>query len=103
MVGMDPASNEPALVAVAGCLFEVSLPERDGASWTLAEPRAGEATLLGESVRGGRRHFRFRAEAQAALAGKVSLRFRTENAVRGMSIRMVEVLVAPEQAPGDGA
>jgi len=97
---MDPESNEPALVAVAGCLFEVSLPERDGASWTLAEPGVGEATLLGESVRGDRRHFRFRAEAGAAVAGKVSLRFRTESAMRGMSLRVVEVPVAPELAPG---
>jgi hypothetical protein len=97
---MDEDSNEPALVAVAGCLFEVSLPERDGASWALEDPRPEEATLLGESVRGRRRHFRFRAEAGAATAGSVSLRFRTETAKRGMSIRVVEVPVAPEQAPG---
>jgi hypothetical protein len=51
-------------------------------------------------VRGRRRHFRFRAEAGAATAGSVSLRFRTETAKRGMSIRVVEVPVAPEQAPG---
>ena len=97
---MDEDSNEPALVAVAGCLFEVSLPERDGASWALADPQPEEVTLLGESVRGHRRHFRFRAEAGAAVAGRVALRFRTETATRGMSIRVVEVLVAPEQAPG---
>ena len=97
---MDEDSNEPALVVVAGCLFEVSLPERDGA-WALADPQPEEATLLGESVRGRRRHFRFRAEAAAADAGSVSLRFRTETAKRGMSIRVVEVLVAPEQAPDD--
>jgi hypothetical protein len=100
---MDPGPNEPALVAVAGCLFEVSLPEGDGASWSLAEPQVGQATLLGESVRGDRRHFRFRAEAEAAVAGRVSLRFRTESAKRGMSIRVVEVPVAPEKAPQDGA
>lgn len=97
---MDQESNEPALVAVAGCLFEVSLPESDGVTWALAEPQAEEATLLGESVRGDRRHFRFRAEAGAAVAGSVSLRFRTESAKRGMSLRVVEVPVAPEQAPG---
>lgn len=101
MTRMDPASNEPALLVVAGCLFEVSLPECDGVSWTLAEPGGEEATLLGETVRGDRRHFRFRAEAGAAVAGRVALRFRTESAQRGMSIRMVEVPVAPEQAPGD--
>lgn len=98
---MDENSNEPALVAVAGCLFEVSLPERDGASWALADPQPGQATLLGQSVRGLRRHFRFRAEAGAAAAGSVSLRFRTQTAKRGMSIRLVEVPVAPEQAPGE--
>lgn len=97
---MDEDSNEPALVAVAGCLFEVSLPERDGGSWALADPQPEEATLLGESVRGKRRHFRFRAEEGAAAAGSVALRFRTETAKRGMSIRVVEVPVAPEQAPG---
>ncbi len=48
MAGMDEDSNEPALVAVAGCLFEVSLPERDGASWALADPQPEDATLLGE-------------------------------------------------------
>ena len=69
-------------------------------SWALADPHPEEATLLGESVRGHRRHFRFRAEAGAAAAGRVALRFRTETATRGMSIRVVEVLVAPEQAPG---
>jgi hypothetical protein len=100
---MDPESKEPALVAVAGCLFEVSLPERQGVSWSLAEPQAGGATLLSESVRGDRRHFRFRAEAEAAVAGGVSLRFRTESAERGISIRVVEVPVAPEQAPRDGS
>jgi|SRR5688572_26274763 hypothetical protein len=98
---MDEDSNEPALIVVAGCLFEVSLPERDGTSWALADPQSEEATLVGESVRGRRRHFRFRAEAAAAVAGSVSLRFRTESATRGMSLRVVEVLVAPEQAPGD--
>lgn len=98
---MDEDSNEPALVVVAGCLFEVSLPERDGASWALADPQPEEVTLLGESLRGRRRHFRFRAEAEAAAAGRVALRFRTETATRGMSIRVVEVLVAPERAPGE--
>ena len=95
---MDEDSKEPLLTAVAGCLFEVSLPERDGASWALAEP-APEVTLVGESVRGARRHFRFRAEAEAAAAGHVSIRFRSETAARGMSLRVVEVPVAPEDEP----
>ncbi|HWI04500.1 MAG TPA: hypothetical protein VNT52_11875 [Acidimicrobiales bacterium] len=92
---MEDDSNDPLLTAVAGCLFEVSLPERDGASWSLAEP-APEATLVSESLRGARRHFRFRAEEAAAVAGSVSLRFRSETAQRGMSLRLVEVPVAPE-------
>jgi hypothetical protein len=98
---VDDERNKPAVVAVAGCLFEVSLPERDGAPWTLTAPRPEEATLVGESVRGDRRHFRLRAEAGAAVAGRVALRFRTETAERGMSIRVVEVPVAPERASGD--
>lgn len=95
---MDEDSNEPLLTAVAGCLFEVSLPEREGASWSLAEPAAG-ATMVGESVRGRRRYFRFRAEAEAAVAGAVALRFRSETPKRGMSLRVVEVPVAPEHEP----
>ena len=98
---MDQDPGEPVVIAVAGCLFEVSLPERDGMSWTPVAPEPEEATLVGESVRGNRRHFRFRAEARAAVAGKVSLRFRTESAERGMSMRVVEVQVAPEVASAD--
>lgn len=95
---MDEDSNDPLLIAVAGCLFEVSLPEREGGSWSLEEGVPG-ATLLGESVRGHRRHFRFRAEAEAAGAGGVALRFRSETPERGMSLRVVEVPVAPEHEP----
>ena len=98
---MDGDVNEPAVIAVAGCLFEVSLPERDGTSWALVAPQPEEATLVGESVRGDRRHFRLRAEARAGVAGRVSLRFRSESAERGMSMRIVEVPVAPEQASVD--
>ena len=98
---MDQDSGEPVVIAVAGCLFEVSLPERDGMSWTPVEPEPEEATLIGESVRGDRRHFRFRAEARAAVTGSVTLRFRTETAARGMSMRVVEVPVAPEEASAD--
>lgn len=98
---MGQDSNEPVVIAVAGCLFEVSLPERDGMSWTLVEPEPDEATAVGEAVRGDRRHFRVRAEAKAAVAGRVSLRFRTESVERGMSMRVVEVPVAPEHPSGD--
>jgi hypothetical protein len=98
MARMDEDSNDPHVIAVAGCLFEVSLPEHEGGSWALAEP-APEVTLISESVRGRRRHFRFRAEAEAAAAGRVSLRFRSESAARGMSLRVVEVPVAAEHEP----
>lgn len=96
---MDDDADGPVLTAVAGCLFEVSLPEHDGASWGLAE-EPSEATLLSESVRDGRRHFRFRVEAPAAVAGEVALRFRGETAERGTAIRAVVVPVAPEHEPG---
>ncbi|MGI8809736.1 MAG: hypothetical protein ACR2KK_18230 [Acidimicrobiales bacterium] len=86
------------LWAVAGCLFEVSLPERPGASWQWADPPPG-VTLLGESVRGDQRHFRFRAEVEGARAGKVSLRFRGRTAERAVVLRSVLVHVAPEQDP----
>lgn len=92
---MEAQPNEPVLVAVAGCLFEVSMPEREDVSWALAEPQV-EATLVAESVRDDRRHFRFRAEAEAAVAGQVALRFRRETVERGTTIRVVVVPVAPE-------
>ena len=94
---------EPVMWAVAGCLFEVSLPERAGAAWHWADPPPG-VTLLGESVRGDQRHFRFRAEAE----GQVSLRFRGQTTERAVVLRSVLVHVAPEvvdpavgAAPGD--
>jgi len=87
---------EPRLWAVAGCLFEVSLPEGEGASWRWADPPIG-VTLLGESVRGDQRHFRFRAEAE----GEVSLRFRGQSAERAVIMRSVAVRVAPEQDPAE--
>lgn len=96
-------ANEPEVHVVAGCLFEVSLPERDGGSWRWAGGQ-DEVTLLGESVRGDRRHFRFRAEAEAAAtdAGGVTLRFRTETEQRGVTTRMVAVAVVAEDVPGEG-
>ncbi len=87
---------EPELWAVAGCLFEVALPERAGASWHWADPPPG-VTLLGESVRGDQRHFRFRAEEEGAELGKVSLRFRCRTAERAVVLRSVVVHVAPEK------
>jgi hypothetical protein len=96
----DVRSDVEAVVwAVAGCLFEVSMPERDGASWQLASPPPG-VTLLSESVRGTERHFRFRAEAEGAEAGEVALRFRSLTKERGRVLRMVVVRVAPEVDPG---
>ncbi len=86
------------LWAVAGCLFEVSLPERAGASWHGDDPPPG-VTLLGESVRGDQRHFRFRAEADSAAAGEVTLRFRGRTAVGAVVLRSVTVGVAPEKEP----
>lgn len=92
---MDREAVEPVLWAVAGCLFEVSLVERAGATWHWADPLSG-VTLLGESVRGDQRHFRFRAEAE----GEVALRFRGRTAERGVVLRSVLVHVAPEQVAG---
>jgi hypothetical protein len=86
---------DPVVWAVAGCLFEVSVPEVGGTSWTWVNPRA-EVTLVGESVRADGHHFRFRAEADAAVAGAVELRFRSHNAVRAVVMRVVVVHVAPE-------
>lgn len=90
---------EPVLWAVAGCLFEVSLPEQAGASWHWADPPPG-VTLLGEWVRGDQRHFRFRVEAEGAALGQVSLRFRGKTTERAVLLRSVAVHVAPEEEPG---
>ena len=83
---------------VGGCLVVVSWPERAGTSWHLADPPPG-VTLLSESVRGEERHFRFRAEADGARTGRVSLRFRALTEQRGMVLRSVDVRVAPEDDP----
>ncbi len=93
-MGREPV--EPVLWAVAGCLFEVSLPERAGAGWHWADPPPG-VILLGESVRGDLRHFRFRADA----AGEVALRFRGRTTERAVLLRSVVVHVAPELAPAE--
>ncbi|HEV2759519.1 MAG TPA: hypothetical protein VGV86_08140 [Acidimicrobiales bacterium] len=97
---MERDSLEPVLWAVAGCLFEVSLPERAGASWQWADPPPG-VTLLGESVRGDQRHFRFRAEAEGVALGKIALRFRGRTTERAVLLRSVVVHIAPEQDPAE--
>jgi len=99
-MGLD--AGEPVLWAVAGCLFEVSLPEREGAAWHWADPPLG-VTLVGESVRGDQRHFRFRAEADADVADVVTLRFRGRTAAGAVLLRSVTVGVAPENPENDPA
>ena len=75
---------DPTVWVVAGCLFEVSLPDDAGGPWRCTAPPA-RLTLLGEGVRDGRRHFRLRAEA----AGEVELRLSRFNADRTVTIRIV--------------
>jgi hypothetical protein len=89
--------DQPVVWVVAGCLFEVSFAEGNGRSWAWDDDAGATATLLHESVRGDRRHFRFRAEA----AGEIALRFRARSEERGMSMRVVTVPVAPEVVSGD--
>lgn len=78
--------EEPALWVVAGCLFEVSLPEPGEPPWQWRGPDP-QVTLLASARRGTNRHFRFRGE----VAGQVDLRF-----VRGDVERTVAVRIAPE-------
>lgn len=96
---MERDGAEPVLWAVAGCLFEVSLPERAEASWQWADSPPG-VTLVGESVRGDQRHFRFRAETDSVALGEVSLRFRGQTTEQAVLLRSVVVHVAPEEDPG---
>ena len=77
---------------VAGCLFEVSLPEGQRDPWVWGNP-GPEVTLLSERVRDGERRFRFRSEAVGAAAGAVELRFAC-----GEDERNVVVRIAPEVA-----
>ena len=87
---------EPQVRVVAGCLFEVSLPEPTEEPWVWANPRP-EVTLMDQAVGEGVRRFRFRAETAAADAGQVSLRFRSANEVGAVLVRSVSVPVAPEK------
>ena len=92
---MEQDDAEPVLWAVAGCLFEVSLLQRPGASpWEVGT--RPEVTLLADAVLDDGHHFRFRAEAAAAVAGEVHLRFRSTTAERAVLVRQVVVRVAPE-------
>ena len=86
---------EPVVWAVAGSLFEVSIPEADGTSWRWANPRSG-VTLVSESVHDDGHHFRFRAEITGDDAVELELRFRSQTAVRAVVMRVVMVHVAPE-------
>ena len=78
-----PDAVDPTVWVVAGCLLEVSLPE-DAGPWRRPDPPA-HLTLLGEGVREGRRHFRFRAEA----AGEVELRFSKANSDSAVIVHIV--------------
>lgn len=75
---------------VAGCLFEVSLPEQGGSAWRWANP-GPEVTLLAEEVRLGEHHFRFRAEAPGADAGQVELRFDDSGNTRAEEAVVVHI------------
>lgn len=97
---MGPEGVEPVVRVAAGCLFEVSLPEAT-APWLWANPRP-EVSLLHHGMVDRLHVFRFRAEAAAAEAGQVSLRFRTENEVGAVVVRAVMVAVAPEEWRGPG-
>jgi len=99
-VRVEGDESQPQVWAVAGCLFEVSVPEDGRATWEWDGAAAG-MTLLSESVRGRRRHFRFRAEAEAVGAGEVPLRFRWHSAERGRVLRTIAVHVAPEVDPSN--
>ncbi len=75
---------------MAGCLFEVSLPEQGERPWRFETP-SPEVTLLAETVSDDEHRFRFRAEAAGAAAGTVELGFRC-----GHTERSVLVRIAPE-------
>lgn len=94
------SDRDAVLWVVAGCLFEVSMPAAaPGDRWRWLDP-GPEVTLLEQGPRGGRHHFRFRAEAAGAGAGEVGLWFAAE--ARGQR-RGVTVRIAPEHVPPAGA
>ena len=71
--------GQPVLHVVAGCLFEISIAAEDPHGWRWANPTP-EVTLLGEELRLGRHHLRFRAEGEGAAKGMVTLHFRSQPA-----------------------
>ncbi|HET7486318.1 MAG TPA: YbhB/YbcL family Raf kinase inhibitor-like protein [Acidimicrobiales bacterium] len=79
-----PIEDEPVVWAVAGCLFEVSLPE----GWEPG-PSPPAVSLVATEVRGASLHFRFRA----ASAGSARLTFRSA----GGGKCSVDVRIAPER------
>ena len=85
---------EPLLWVVAGCLFEISLPAAPSGRWRWTNRTSG-VTLLAEELRHAQYHFRFRAEADGALAGVVPLRFRSDDGDE--SEVGVAVKIAPER------
>lgn len=95
---MLDAGTDAVMWAVAGCLFEVSMPEAAGSSWRWVNSR-DEVTLLSESIRSDGHHFRFRAEGDGAAANHVDLRFRGKNDVKAVVMRAVRVHIAPERDP----
>jgi hypothetical protein len=93
-------AGEAMVWVVAGCLFEVSLPPTPagGWRWTNGGPHV---TLVGDDVRDGRQHLRFRAEAAGADLGVVELRFEGEGG--DPADCTVSVRIAPETAAGPRA
>lgn len=76
--GTGPAEGAPSMLwVVAGCLFEISFPVTGAGHWRWTDG-GDQVTLLAETVRDGRQHLRFRAEAAGAEAGAVELRFVRE-------------------------
>lgn len=80
-----------ALWAVAGCLFEVSVPVPAPGPWRWTAEPAAAVTLLSEHDLDTGHHFRFRAE----VPGAVELRFDA-----GGVVDVVLVRVAPEDRLG---
>lgn len=82
----------PTLWAVAGCLFEISLPPPPSGRWHLADS-SPSVSLVAEEMRHGQHHFRFRADA-AAVHSAVALRFSSGDG--GDAEVVAAVRIAPE-------
>ena len=85
----------PTLWAVAGCLFEISLPPPPSGRWQLADS-SPSVSLVAEEVRQGQHHFRFRAEV-ADVDDAVPLTFSWGDA--GEAEVHAAVRIAPERFP----